>query len=491
MAEACQVRWTKEFTEVTQRRQYFGKAAREAVRRMTSPTGLIVEGELLRRLQDQGFFFDPNVTNKSVYKPDDLFPCLERYFGAAEFNPDERKLGWAVQYARKVFGRSSELTLKPLNLDVSILNALKRLKSAGLPSLEKKGDAFKADLSRAIRIAEGKRAPDPCMAYHRIQHGESGPKTRLVWGYPQSMTILESLFARPLINHFLDYTRTPIAFGWWRTEVAAKLMVLENSGVRYSFDYSKFDSSLPAKLIDASFEILRTWFDFNEAEEEVWDKVVNYFIHTPILMPDGFVYMKHRGVASGSYFTQLVGSIANFIATQYMALSVFHRTIDVDKILLLGDDIIFGYPDLVPMHKFAVVCKQLGMTINEQKSVISLFGEQGEFLGHTWKRGVVDRKPEEIAKRIAFPETHVKLSKDDRLEIRPLAYLSDAISSWPIIKSLVVYQGSMIECYLQIKSRALYFPVTGYQVYKESVDVEKGVYKARDRFRVGRADILK
>lgn len=45
----------------------------------------------------------------------------------------------------------------------------------------------------------------------------------------------------------------------------------------------------------------------------LWDIIVDYIIHTPIRFADGERHVKHSGVASGSYFTQLIDSIVNYI----------------------------------------------------------------------------------------------------------------------------------------------------------------------------------
>jgi hypothetical protein len=240
------------------------------------------------------------------------------------------------------------------------------------------------------------------------------------------MTLLESMFARPLIDHFLS-VRSPMAFGLRSNEIAARMTRVENSGIRYSFDFSKFDASIPARLIDTAFSILGTYFDMSEDEKKVWDKVQHYFIHTPILMPDGNVYVKHKGVPSGSYFTQMVDSIVNYILIQYGMLMSTGEAAESGKILVLGDDSLVGHHTHLPLQAMSGVFKAIGFDLSVEKSQVSVYPKPVEFLGHSWISGVVDREPIEIAKRLAFPEKRSGI-EDPRLRIvtRMLAFTNDA-----------------------------------------------------------------
>jgi len=86
----------------------------------------------------------------------------------------------------------------------------------------------------------------------------------------------------------------------------------------YSLDFSKFDSTVPARMIDDAFRVARTHLDLDSKEMDVWRRYVNDFIHSRIIAPDGNVYQKHKGVPSGSAFTSVIDSIVNLILVSYM-----------------------------------------------------------------------------------------------------------------------------------------------------------------------------
>jgi len=341
----------------------------------------------------------------------------------------------AMDLTMRVFGRRAALTPHPL--DEYLFKFVQREKSSGLPDLQRKGDTYEVDLARAIRIAAGTRAPDPCTGFHRVQHGDEGPKTRLVWGYPLSMFFLEARFAPLLIEEFLD-NATPMAFGLFKSQVSARMQQIRNSGLRYSLDFSGFDSSIAPEFIDFAFGVLRTHFDMNDEQRSCWNKIVNYFIHTPIMMPDQEVWVKHHGVPSGSYFTQMIDTIVNYLAVTYAWMRAGGQPIPDDKILVLGDDSVFGESKYVSLELLKVYFNELGIVLNDVKSGISHWGrDDPHFLGHYWRRGFPDRPEREIAIRLAFPEKPVGI-KDalERRNTRTLGYVGDAVSAHRIIMGL-------------------------------------------------------
>jgi hypothetical protein len=256
------------------------------------------------------------------------------------------------------------------------------------------------------------------------------------------MTLLEAKYARPLIDWYLR-ERTPMAFGLHRHELASRLVRIENSGLRYCLDFSAYDASLAPNLISFAFEVLKT--HFNEVDEKEWNSIVHYFIHTRIIMPDGYVYQKHQGVPSGSYFTQLIDSVLNFTVLQYLSFRLTNQPIYEDKVLVLGDDSIFTMVNFFPMALIRKVLGEVGITVNLVKSVIARkVTEVSEFLGHVWIRGVVNRSSSDIAKRMAFPERPLRMEPRVRIVSRILAYGADAINAHLIIARWSRYRGPNI-----------------------------------------------
>jgi hypothetical protein len=382
------------------------KTFRAQLPRLQSHGGLVVERWLQRLLQSVGFTFDDELDNKSVTSPEALFDALGRYFTPDHWGVDRQKFEYAVGYAYRVFGHDKGDKLSPLPLDESLLETIQLSKASGSPEFLSKGEAFTKDLERAGKICERKTRRPYCMPFRRCQHGKRGPKTRLVWGYPLSMTLLEARFARPLINCFLANPRV-MAFGGTNAGAGARITGIENMGTRVSLDFSGFDATVSDHLIDVAFNILSTHFvSFDEEEKRAWSTVRGYFTRTPIAMPDGNMYVKRRGIPSGSYFTQLVDSIVNFIAVQYAFLRAHDISIHQEKMLVLGDDCVLGCPVEPDVNALVRAFSEMGLQLNQDKTEVSREGSPVSFLGHTWNRGIKYRPVVELVKRAVYPEKH-------------------------------------------------------------------------------------
>lgn len=380
---------------------YVGPYRKKIPHSVSNPNQVpIVENHVLSVLEDQGFDLDVKRDNKSVASKSDLFDALSRYQGD-EINAHWSTLSKAISSAFHAFAGDGSLT--PLLSEDQLYSALKLDKSSGAPEFKSKSDAFQVDFRRARRVISGKRPAQPCVAYHRVQHGEAGPKTRLVWGFPLSMTIVEAAFARPLIDKFLQI-RTPMAFGLHKMDLSARAQVIENSNIRVGLDVSKFDASVKPRLIRVAFDILKTWFTNDSDMERHWNVIQEYFVHTPIIMPDRNIYKKHQGVPSGSYFTQMVDSIVNYIMVQYIFLRVRGQLVNQKYVMVLGDDSLVGISDPINMNAVVRAASEIGFKINSHKSEISRFGQSMAFLGHHWEFGLPSRSVDELVKRAVFPE---------------------------------------------------------------------------------------
>lgn len=360
---------------------------------------------------------------RSVYSVNKLYGALAKY--APECKPkvvwDDPHLEDGIKLAYASFAKPKDLpNLVALPLTLQTIHEITSNEkgSAGMTAFGKqKRDAEEEAYQRSIQIIKGERKPEPCVAFKRTQFGG---KTRLVWGYPYSMTAIEGLFARPIIDHFKN-ANSPMSFGHTTGWLGTRLRV---SSYRhkwaYSTDISSFDSSLSGDLIHVAFKILRTWFDLNAVEPTTGVKygwilslVEKYFITTPIVMPNGMIYKgKRHGVPSGSYFTQWIDSVCNCIICGTIS-SRFRMNVEKDSINILGDDLLFWTDKDVELMDVAEYASGVfGVRMNANKSMKFRYDEAIHYLGRDWDRGVPTYSIAEILKRLTQPESFRKYSPD-------------------------------------------------------------------------------
>lgn len=364
-----------------------------------NPKG-IFDGFVAEVLEQQGFAWEESP--RSVYDPTQLYTALQRYATDwSQFEHMDKSMTYGFGKAFKIFAKPKNEEYLNILSDVEVVSsALKLEKSSGLPLMQKKADSLVYSFDRELQIRLGLKAPNPCVAYKRTQKNN---KTRLVWGYPLEMTIMEARFARPLIERFID-SQTPMAFGMSKCELGAKIhrYLVDRPGTTVCLDYSKFDSTISKVMIKQAFRILSTWFSEEDRAKLGWDVIVKYFITTPIVMPDGHLYKgKNHGVPSGSYFTQMIDSIVN-VAMMYSLQYSCNVKFDPNSLYVLGDDVIVQVTSEVDLKKWARQLSSHGLILHDDEKTI--VGE-AHFLGAFWSKGKPDLPIQELVNKACFPES--------------------------------------------------------------------------------------
>lgn len=374
-------------------------------------------------LREQGFDTSTSHEPRSVYSCEKLYSQLEGFDPSKSVIVDMSSchVQRGISFAYKLFAKPEDMdVLKPTTFyDESIISNWKA--SAGLTAFGlSKREAFSRGTNSVERLLEESRKPEPCIALTRTA---KGGKSRLVWGYPMSMTLLEGSFARPLLQEFKGGV-TPMAFATTNKTLGAKILSASNSNkFWYSLDASQFDASIQASIIKVAFNIIRTWFDLEQEYHDgktvgqVFNIIEDYFIYTPIVMPTGDKQVrgngilhkgKRHGVPSGSYFTQLVDSIANIIVLGTLS-SRFGFMVNHHQCFVLGDDLLFFTNTSIKlevMAKFASIT--FGMKFNPTKSVLGKCHEPVPFLGRVWVRGLPTRSTDKAIDRMLWPESYRK-----------------------------------------------------------------------------------
>ena len=329
--------------------------------------------------------------------------------------------GFSISW--KIFARPNDWVrdgkyLEPLRTKEEIEAATKMEKTSGAPFFTKKGEVFHLvydDLMNNI-IPNNRELP-PATAYCRTAEEN---KTRLVFAQSLATIILESQFARPLIQHFLEH-KNAMTIGMWNQQLGDKLSATMTKRYVYTFDYSKYDMTICRQFILKAFQILGSWFRPEDREALNWDKMVNQFIYGGLILPDGKVYYgKDHGVGSGSYFTQLIDSVVN-IAIIMAASHKFGLHLNANAVFVLGDDSIFcSFTWLNPIEISNWVEKQYGIIIHPKKSEIidTNVCRVFHFLGKYWYLGVPHRPEEELYSRMISPERFRRLSFKDEESAR-------------------------------------------------------------------------
>jgi hypothetical protein len=406
-------------------------------------------------LEDQGFNIGDEFS-RSEYDPDMLWNSLSAYDGESTFNLNGAERACFQRAVSKVESHFKDFygLLKALPLDENLWESVKKETSSGLPSLLPKKLVFDEEVIRAQTLLERERlqrsgndsaaqkipGPEPALCFYRTQasvkEGTPKKKVRMVWGYPLSMILLEACYARPVIDLFLQAV-TPVSLGYRKSELGALVASTAWWPVSGTFDWSQWDANAPTQLISETFRIVKKFFE--SVDEDHWNLITRYFSTCPILMQDGFVYTRRRkGIPSGSFFTSIIGSIANMIAIHFLA---FLQGLDVVGIHVLGDDSLVGFTGDINigfLTKSARRC--LGMKLNLEKLAYGSTTANPRYLGHDWFRGRIRRPVIETAQRIKFPERYNRHWFADRYD-KLISLYGDNVDAWPLIMTILKRKG--------------------------------------------------
>lgn len=397
--------------------------------RMSTPNvEPLVDSVVVAVLKKQGFN-NIDYIPRNLYNPEALYDALERYAPEhsffIDFRNDDVKAGVDMTY--RAFAKPFSMPkIHAVRLDGPItevysLLSIKGDKSAGLTAYgQSKLEAFPTAMRKVGEILRNEKTPDPCLAGTRTQAGKLG---RLVWGYPLAMTIIEGCIARPLLECFKGSNVTPMAFGKTSSQLGMEMRKAVSHHRHYvSMDASKFDTTVTAGMIKVGFNALRTWFDlqeevgFGRTVGDIFNIVEDYFIHTPIVMPSKprprLYRGKRHGVPSGSYFTQIIDSVAN--VAMIGALDRHYKLkIRLSEVFVLGDDMLFFTNKKPDLSKYANLLSDLfGMNMNASKSVAGSSGSGIHFLGRVWINGVPQRDMSDVAQRAVSPERYRHYGED-------------------------------------------------------------------------------
>lgn len=425
--------------------------ADQVLSRIAKPNaGLLEDKRFAAILLDSDLDFDTEPA--SIYEPELLKEAIFKYFTGVKEVTDEQDVdeviySQALNDAYHAFKPLRKIQALSLNDKNQIIRILQKDTSSGYPYFKRKDESYEYAFTRADLVLNYRKAPNPCVSFFRTQRikGDSShSKVRLVWGEPMEMTIIESLYARPLIDYYLEYQVHPVAFGLSKLQISGRMTNVLNQKWQYSLDYSQFDSRVSARLIREAFNIFFSWIDDVDPNASVIkERIISYAIATPLLTPWGLITGKKGGINSGNYFTQLLGSFINYFYTCY-----FHRMNDVvphrENINVLGDDGVFGLHK--KLTRFDEFQSKMKVNINVVKSEISEDGNRVHFLGRYYHNGLPHGDGKESRTKLVFPERNRNI-KREQVRLVIASYLLEHVENAQWINPLIMY-GSDLSFYL-------------------------------------------
>nr|UZZ64748.1 RNA-dependent RNA polymerase [Camellia cryptic virus 1]UZZ64749.1 RNA-dependent RNA polymerase [Camellia cryptic virus 1]UZZ64750.1 RNA-dependent RNA polymerase [Camellia cryptic virus 1] len=250
--------------------------------------------------------------------------------------------------------------------------------------------------------------PDVAFTRTQLSQIKVKSKVRNVWGEAFHYVLLEGLFADPLIRFFKGVE----SFYFIGEDPLLAVPALIEEIIRakdyvYMFDWSGFDASVQEWEIRFAFQCLESLLRFpSNVEAQIWRFLIELFIYRKIAGPNKVLYLKTQGIPSGSCFTNIIGSITNYVRIQYM----FKRLTDRFALVFThGDDSLAGVEttQFIQMDTFDSICAPLLWKINIEKSEVSRKNENVSFLSRTVKEYQNARNELACLRMLMYPEYEV------------------------------------------------------------------------------------
>lgn len=231
-------------------------------------------------------------------------------------------------------------------------------------------------------------------------------KSRLISIVGLRLILAECKFARPVQGYMSSLKW--YAGGKSDAEIGGAMMGNRSDLQHWlCIDYSNFDQSISDWLIRDAFDVIRAAFGTDTSfDNDLFSIVREDFINKVFLNVDGSLLESHKGVPSGSMFTQIVDSIVNrmMILAYFLAKGYpVHQAV----MMVMGDDnIIFSAFKIDAQDLANYLAYNYGVEVNPQKFEQGDWNDQPIFLSRKWTPDGADRDPWILIMKMFYPERY-------------------------------------------------------------------------------------
>jgi hypothetical protein len=273
-------------------------------------------------------------------------------------------------------------------------------------------DAVKWVEAHKLEIAKRGNYELPLVMSHRssnskpINNHEWKWRCRVILMQDLRALLLDGRFAIPFINLFRDIDWGE--GGMTQEQVRSWIQIARrNYGAFYSSDYSKFDTSQPAWLLeDVMMKVVRPLFgELNPLDESLFSAMVNSYIHKDIHGFDG-VYHADGCQVSGALTTYAYNTIVNEIVDR-TALLMQGCDIALFHSLKCGDDNLTYYDPKQPWNPTnhcRLIKQYFGIETRLEPGDYGTNKDDPKFLSKVWTNGGEEREISEVVFNLVYPE---------------------------------------------------------------------------------------
>lgn len=274
----------------------------------------------------------------------------------------------------------------------------------------------------------------PTMCYHRSQLGNTvdddgnyNPefimKDRMVEGVDGGTTLIEASYMKPVYDLLKSKW---VCYAGGKDPQSLRDLIRSWRSLHYwiGTDFSKFDMHLPGWLLEDAFNIIKELY-YNNFNDKTFEWVKYNFINTVMIGPDGNLYRKHHGIPSGSFCTQVIGTIVNLLmnltgmAILTNQLKTHQMISELERNLVhpvyhelmmtaMGDDcLIFmrkEFDGKYVEHLAEAITKVFGVMVNAEKTEYGKSCDYPSFLKREWREGGEYQNPKKLFINVVHPE---------------------------------------------------------------------------------------
>jgi hypothetical protein len=261
-------------------------------------------------------------------------------------------------------------------------------------------------------------------------------KIRTVFGVPKAVIFAEAMFLWPLFCHYLTVRHTPLLWnyeslngGWcrlhseWHADYSSCHPI-------FNLDWSQFDMYVYFSVWKDLFDMVKTYFCFcgrycpttlyphartnPQRLHNLWNWIWKCYTQMKIVTLLGFVFIrKYAGMPSGIFGTQFWDSLYNGLMIVTCLLALGYAVTDDMFIKLMGDDVLFGLLQSIPVEQWADFLDALraealwrfNAKLSVDKVHVSKDINGAKVLSYVNWNGWPVRDPEDLLAHLLYPKT--------------------------------------------------------------------------------------